>query len=289
MSDVYIKTVNGGEDTAPSGTDAIELDDGSTSKYTLLSNLYQALGTGTPSASTALLGNGSWGTLTFDSLTLQGADIAAATTTNIGAATGYELTITGNTTITAFDSVAAGILRVLKFTGTPLLTYNATTLILPGGSNYQVVAGDVITFVSEGSGNWRCIGITMVNGPLTITNTLGADVALNNTGTFFDGPSCAQGTVGKWFASGYVTLSDTGGSTTFRVKLWDGTTVIASGVYVMPSAGSFSVVHLSGYISSPAGNIKISVKDTARTTGVIYFNNSAESKDSSLSVMRVDK
>jgi hypothetical protein len=30
-----------------------------------------------------------------------------------------------------------------------------------------------------------------------ITNSLGADVALNSTSTYFDGPSVAQGTVGN--------------------------------------------------------------------------------------------
>jgi len=43
MANVYIKTVNGGEKTTPSGTDAIELDDGSTSKYALLSNLFKII------------------------------------------------------------------------------------------------------------------------------------------------------------------------------------------------------------------------------------------------------
>src|SRR5215469_1021265 len=38
--------------------------------------------------------------------------------------------------------------------------------------------------------------------------TLGADVALNNITTYFDGPSVAQGSVGTWYASGTVTLTD---------------------------------------------------------------------------------
>lgn len=64
MANVYIKTVDGGEDTTPSGTDAIELDDGATSKYALLSNLYKGLGTGTPTAAKALTGDGAWTTVT---------------------------------------------------------------------------------------------------------------------------------------------------------------------------------------------------------------------------------
>lgn len=64
MASVYVKTVDGGEDTTPAGTDAIELDDGSTSKWTLLSNLYKALGTGTATAAKALMGDGAWTTVT---------------------------------------------------------------------------------------------------------------------------------------------------------------------------------------------------------------------------------
>lgn len=82
--------------------------------------------------------------------------LAAAGTTAIGAAACNTLNITGTTTITAFDTVASGAERRLVFTGTPLLTHNATSLILPFGGNIQTQAGDVAEFVSLGSGNWRC-------------------------------------------------------------------------------------------------------------------------------------
>lgn len=118
----------------------------------------------------------------FDSLTLEGASIAAASTTNIGAATGYELTVTGNTTITSFGTAAAGIFRVLKFSGTPLLTYNATSLKLPGAANYKVVAGDTLTFVSEGSGNWKCVGYALINtAPLIIASGTYTPTLTNTT------------------------------------------------------------------------------------------------------------
>jgi hypothetical protein len=45
MANVYIKTVNGGEDTSPDDNDAIELDDGSTSKWALLSSVKSYLKT----------------------------------------------------------------------------------------------------------------------------------------------------------------------------------------------------------------------------------------------------
>ncbi len=64
MASVNIKEVNGGEDTTPAGTDAIEIDNGTTSMWVLLSNLYKALGTGTATAAKALMGDGAWTTVT---------------------------------------------------------------------------------------------------------------------------------------------------------------------------------------------------------------------------------
>ncbi len=94
----------------------------------------------------------------------QGANIASATTTDIGAATGDFVHITGTTTITGLGTVQAGTQRELTFDGVLTLTHNATSLILPGGASILTSAGDTGTFVSEGSGNWRCISWGRADG-----------------------------------------------------------------------------------------------------------------------------
>lgn len=94
----------------------------------------------------------------------KGANIASATTTNIGAATGNFVHITGTTTITAFDTVQAGTVRILTFDGILTLTHNGTSLILPTSANITTAAGDNAIFVSEGSGNWRCVSYNRANG-----------------------------------------------------------------------------------------------------------------------------
>jgi len=86
-----------------------------------------------------------------------GADIASATTTDLGAVAGLKHNITGTTTITGFGTVASGIWKILKFAGALTLTHNATSLILPGAANITTVANDTAIFLSEGSGNWRCV------------------------------------------------------------------------------------------------------------------------------------
>jgi len=87
----------------------------------------------------------------------KGANIASASTTDIAAATGNLVHITGTTTITALGTVQAGTRRVVIFDGALTLTHNATSLILPWAANITTAAGDAAVFVSEGSGNWQCI------------------------------------------------------------------------------------------------------------------------------------
>lgn len=121
----------------------------------------------------------------------------------------------------------------------------------------------------------------------TATNTLGANVAMNNTANYFDGPSMAQGSTGTWCASGSVTVTDTGAAALFSAKLWDGTTVIASGQHATGGASFSGIIALSGCLASPAGNIRISVKDASFTTGFILFNQSGNSKDATITGWRV--
>jgi translation initiation factor IF-1 len=124
--------------------------------------------------------------------------------------------------------------------------------------------------------------------PLTsLTNSLIANVALNYPAIYFDGPSVAQGTVGTWYASGTVSVNDTTlGNASFNFKLWDGTTVIDSG-QVITASGISVVIHLSGKITNPAGNIRISVQDVINNTGNILFNVSGNAKESTITVIRI--
>src|SRR5581483_12015091 len=66
---------------------------------------------------------------------VKGANIASASTIDLGAATGTFVDVTGTTTITAIASAAAGVERTVRFTGVLTLTYNATSLVLPTAQN----------------------------------------------------------------------------------------------------------------------------------------------------------
>jgi hypothetical protein len=112
-------------------------------------------------------------------------------------------------------------------------------------------------------------------------------VTLNNTANYFDGPSCAQGTTGTWLAIGQVVCVDTSSAASFNAKLWDGTTIIASGSTTTGGANFRGQIFLSGFITSPAANIKISVSDIQTTNGLIKANTTGLSKDSQLTVVRI--
>lgn len=224
-------------------------------------------------------------------------DVASAPTTDLGAILSNYARITGAITITSLGTIASGARRHVVFAGSLTLTHNATSLILPNnGNNINTLAGDCALFLSEGSGNWRCLDYHRANGQALatiitfITASLGADVNLNNTANYFDGPSIAQGTSGTWQVSGNITVYDaTTGNAQIYYKLWDGTTVIDSGSFAtnVGGGGVAETRTLSGVITSPAGNLRISCRDASTINGKILFNQSGNSKDSTITAVRI--
>lgn len=126
------------------------------------------------SANTVWLDRGgldSFGSLPLEGGTMSGAineaptqTVAAATTTDIGAAGSNVVAISGTTTITGLGSIAAGARRTVRFLSALLLTHNATSLILPGGSSITTATNDTAEFLSLGPGNWLCLRYARANG-----------------------------------------------------------------------------------------------------------------------------
>lgn len=100
----------------------------------------------------------------FDALNGAESTVASASTTDIGAASSDKVSITGTTTITSFGTATAGIERQGRFTASLTLTYNATSLILPGGGSIVTAAGDSFRAYSLGSGNWVVVEYAKANG-----------------------------------------------------------------------------------------------------------------------------
>ncbi|MDE3023503.1 MAG: hypothetical protein KGI54_16915, partial [Pseudomonadota bacterium] len=81
--------------------------------------------------------------------------LASATSTAIGAAASNNVTISGTTTITSFDTIAEGAIRLVTFSGAVPITYDATKMQLVGAASRTYAVGDVSLFRSLGSGNWK--------------------------------------------------------------------------------------------------------------------------------------
>lgn len=95
--------------------------------------------------------------------------IASSTTPAIFAAAGNTISMTGTTTVTGFDTIAAGAVRRVVFTGILQLTHNATSMINLTGANITTAAGDIATFLSLGSGNTRMVGYERADGTALVT------------------------------------------------------------------------------------------------------------------------
>ena len=108
---------------------------------------------------------------------------ASAATCDLSTVNTTSVDITGTTTITSFGT-GANLYRIVKFSGVLTLTHNATSLILPTSSNIATAAGDTAGFVSDGSGNWRCIWYQKNDGtPLVTASASIAAQADAETGT----------------------------------------------------------------------------------------------------------
>lgn len=99
--------------------------------------------------------------------------IIVGTTTDLGSVPQSSILASGNSSVSITSlggSAKAGDIKIVQFNGTNTLVYNATSLILPGATNYTVSAGSVWIFESLGSGNWlgvvtgNATGVTAFNG-----------------------------------------------------------------------------------------------------------------------------
>lgn len=97
--------------------------------------------------------------------------IASATATDLGTLTTNLVSISGTTTITGFGSSAtlSNPLYFIRFIGILTLTYNASSLIIPGAANITTAAGDSAIVEYLGSGNWKVHEYTKLSALPLIT------------------------------------------------------------------------------------------------------------------------
>lgn len=217
--------------------------------------------------------------------------LVSAGTVNLASASGPSLHISGTTTITSFGTAPSGAIRTAVFDGALTLTHNGTSLILPGAANITTAAGDVGVFVSEGSGNWRCIsyvgrngvmnnatvaGTLGVTGAATLSSTLGVtgDVAVNTNKfnvTASTGNTTVAGTLavtGNTTVTGSLTgaspIVATGTSLGSGSAIWFGSDTAGGGAINVPSAKNLLVLINQSEVArwNPSGYFKASNNGT---------------------------
>ena len=180
------------------------------------------------------LGNVIWDQLTasnFSGTFGSQQTVASNTTCDIGAASSNNILVSGTTTITSFGTSASlsNPLYVVQFGSAALtLTYNGTSLILPGGLNIITQANDQAIFeiTNAVSGYWRCVGYWRANGqPITMT---GAETSIVSS-----------------------TTTDLGSITSNLIKITGTTTITSMGssastgnpIYFVRFGGSFTLTY----------------------------------------------
>lgn len=200
-------------------------------------------------------------------------NVASATTTDLGAAAGRIVDVTGTTTITSFGTVAAGVWRIVRFTGALTLTHNATSLILPGAANITTAAGDCAIAVSLGSGNWvvthyqvkSAVPSIITSGTYSPTGTAVTNVTTATPGT------CMYSRIGNIVTvSGAVTVTTTSatGEAVFDLSfpIASSTTGNADAAGVFSTSGD-SVAQSSGRIYANATNDRFRFNFFPQTAG----------------------
>jgi hypothetical protein len=188
--------------------------------------------------------NGAW----LDANALIGAaetSIASAATCDLGAAGALCVAITGTTPITSFGS-GANLLRLVRFAGALTLTYNATSLILPGGASIVTTAGDTALLSSDGSGNWRCRDYMRAGGqPLSLPGTTTNDNAVaKQVGEFVDS-EIASGAAVALTSGAPINVT----SLALSAGDWD-----VWGLVTFHPGASTAISSLAGWVNTPSAS-----------------------------------
>lgn len=119
------------------------------------------------------------------------------------------------------------------------------------------------------------------------TATLGGNVALNATGSYFDVLSLSL-EAGTWFVTATALVNDSGATATIYVRFYDGTNTYASSATYSDNLVRGTAVTISAVITlASTTTVKLQARGPDSTTSRILFNQSGNSKDTHMNAVRI--
>lgn len=143
--------------------------------------------------------------------------------------------------------------------------------LVPGvnlfGQEFRAGSVQQFTYSSTGTGQWIAWGAMAIP---YVTNATTADITISTT-SFTDGPSVSvttstAGVPGIWYVAANATVIPATPNTSIVLRLWDGTTTIASQGLTIANASYWTPVAMSGVIVAPVGNLRLSAHSVGAHT-----------------------
>jgi microcystin-dependent protein len=140
-------------------------------------------------------------------------DVSDSATPNLWGAESDFANLLGTTTVTGLASGTEGQQKLVRFAEARQLTYNATTMDLPGTANFNVVAGDYALFRCRGGTSNKLVWLTRADGkamrselPTQVSGDNGANLQANGAGaTAWVQPASTTGFISMWPTSSVPT------------------------------------------------------------------------------------
>ena len=180
--------------------------------------------------------------------------VASASTVNLGFQTSDKVYITGTTTINSFGAALGGTRRNVRFEGALTLTYNATSMVLPTGTNIVTAAGDNLEAVCISTNSaWRVIWYQRASG---------ASLVGGGGGGLTDGDkgdiTVSGGGTGLAIDAGAVTYSKMQTTAAASIVLGRGAGAGAGSLQELTLGSGLSMSGTTLSVSAGGGNVSVS-------------------------------